>query len=283
MTEDPRTDSLLARLPAMTQETHHGIVVQRAGSGPALVLLHGGRGSWNHWIRNIDELSQHYSLYIPDLPGFGASLRVARDLPYDEYLALVARAVSSMTGNAPFLLAGFSFGSLTAALLMGGALAPKMQRLSLLAPAGWGGDGDIGREKRKTLRGVTSYAEKREVLRYNLAVSQLADPDKVTEETVDLQVYNITNTNYNSLGPGSQPLLLGALAKIRCPLQVMVGTGDISQKPSVVWRMARVREAAPHARIDLLEGAGHWAQYELPDAYNALLVDFLQDRTEHRA
>ena len=43
------------------------------GSGEPLVLFHGGSGSWTHWIRNIPELSRHYELWVPDIPGLGDS------------------------------------------------------------------------------------------------------------------------------------------------------------------------------------------------------------------
>jgi len=29
------------------------MAVRRSGSGPDVVLFHGGMGSWKHWIRNI--------------------------------------------------------------------------------------------------------------------------------------------------------------------------------------------------------------------------------------
>src|SRR5690606_34848395 len=44
------------------------------GEGPPLVLLHGGSGSWTHWIRNIPALvDAGFSVFVPDLPGFGDS------------------------------------------------------------------------------------------------------------------------------------------------------------------------------------------------------------------
>ncbi|MBD9433559.1 hypothetical protein IB257_26775 [Achromobacter sp. ACM03] len=43
------------------------------GSGAPLVLLHGGHGSWLHWVRNIEALSQDHTLLIPDMPGYGDS------------------------------------------------------------------------------------------------------------------------------------------------------------------------------------------------------------------
>ncbi len=42
---------------ATRQETQLGtgrMVWRSWGSGPALVLLHGGSGSWRHWVRNIE-------------------------------------------------------------------------------------------------------------------------------------------------------------------------------------------------------------------------------------
>jgi hypothetical protein len=51
-----------------------GTMVWRVwGDGEPLVLLHGGSGSWTHWIRNIPELSRHYELWVPDIPGLGSS------------------------------------------------------------------------------------------------------------------------------------------------------------------------------------------------------------------
>ena len=47
-----------------------------AGSGRPLLLVHGGTGSWTHWLRAIPELARGYQLLMPDLPGFGDS-----DLP----------------------------------------------------------------------------------------------------------------------------------------------------------------------------------------------------------
>ena len=45
----------------------------RWGQGPALVLLHGGWGSWTHWYRSIPLLAPHFTLLAADTPGFGDS------------------------------------------------------------------------------------------------------------------------------------------------------------------------------------------------------------------
>src|SRR5690606_36359389 len=39
-----------------------------------VVLLHGGSGSWTHWVRNIGALvAAGRTVWVPDLPGFGDS------------------------------------------------------------------------------------------------------------------------------------------------------------------------------------------------------------------
>ena len=39
--------------------------------GPVLVMLHGGYGSWMHWLNNINKLSENYRIIVPDMSGFG--------------------------------------------------------------------------------------------------------------------------------------------------------------------------------------------------------------------
>ena len=52
------------------------------GDGPPLVLLHGGYGTWAHWVRAIQPLSRQFRLLVPDMPGFGES-----GMPADPYSA----------------------------------------------------------------------------------------------------------------------------------------------------------------------------------------------------
>ncbi|MFE3224502.1 alpha/beta fold hydrolase [Nocardia sp. NPDC059228] len=46
-----------------------------AGSGPAVVLLHGFPHTWRLWSEIIGPLSTHYRVIAPDLRGFGATSR----------------------------------------------------------------------------------------------------------------------------------------------------------------------------------------------------------------
>ena len=49
------------------------MVWRRWGAGRPLVLLHGGAGSWKHWVKNIDVLAAGREVWAADLPGMGES------------------------------------------------------------------------------------------------------------------------------------------------------------------------------------------------------------------
>jgi pimeloyl-ACP methyl ester carboxylesterase len=56
-----------------TNGIHANVAV--AGTGPAVVLLHGFPHTWQLWSRIIGPLAAHHRVIAPDLRGFGASTR----------------------------------------------------------------------------------------------------------------------------------------------------------------------------------------------------------------
>src|SRR6202012_3192420 len=60
--------------------THHRVVANsikqhyaEAGSGPAVVLLHGFPETWYAWRYQIPALAERYRVIVPDLRGYGAT------------------------------------------------------------------------------------------------------------------------------------------------------------------------------------------------------------------
>src|SRR6202022_4425169 len=52
------------------------IFVAEAGSGPVVVLLHGGgpgASGVSNYSRNIDALAESFRVLVPDMPGYGRS------------------------------------------------------------------------------------------------------------------------------------------------------------------------------------------------------------------
>ena len=148
----------------LTTPCFDGDLVWRVwGEGEPLVLLHGGYGSWRHWIKTIPVMAKTRKLYVADMPGLGDSASVPP--PYDAYT--IARPIAEgldilLPAPARYDIAGFSFGG-----LIGGHVAElqgdRVKRYIAVAPGGLG----IARttERRplaKMTRGMTE-AERRAV------------------------------------------------------------------------------------------------------------------------
>ena len=63
-----------------TTLSHHYVTVNgvklhyvRQGAGEPLLLIHGWPGFWFEWHKNIDALSKHYDVIVPDMRGFAYS------------------------------------------------------------------------------------------------------------------------------------------------------------------------------------------------------------------
>ncbi len=78
---------------------------------PIVVLLHGGFGAWNHWVRNIAALAETHHVIAPDLPGCGDSADPAGHPDAISLAAILSAGLDLIVpGDASFDLVGFSFG-----------------------------------------------------------------------------------------------------------------------------------------------------------------------------
>jgi len=64
------------------------------------------------------------------------------------------------------------------------------------------------------------------------------------------------------------------LADIRCPLLVACGDGDLLTPQE---HSREIAHAVPHARLEVVPGAGHLMTWEQPERVNALLLQWLAD------
>ena len=80
-----------------------------AGQGEPLMVLHGGAGDARTWLNNIRALSGKYTVYAPDLPGYGGS----QPLDGHYYIPELAEFVDDLSddlGLDSFHLVGHSLG-----------------------------------------------------------------------------------------------------------------------------------------------------------------------------
>jgi pimeloyl-ACP methyl ester carboxylesterase len=250
------------------------MAVHRRGSGPDLVLFHGGMGSWKHWIRNLEALAGRFTVHALDHPGYGASAPVPRDTTGAAYLDLVHRLFLEMfPGEAPLRLAGFSFGGAIAANLAR-RLGPRVTHLCLVSPGGFPA-------RRFGDRPVRSYREAggderlfREICRHNLLVNMLSDPAGVSEDTLDIQAECVRRTRFDSRKVSGGGTLLGDLAGLGCRLRLLWGERDDSPFRPAALLIGEIRQAVPALDAHRVPRAGHWSAYENAPEVNRLMLEF---------
>lgn len=148
------------------------------GRGRPLVLLHGGAGSWLHWVRNIERLSATRTVWVPDLPGFGDSTLPREGLDADSIAPMVKDGILELCAKEPFDIVGFSFGCMVSAMLAADP-PPGLERLVLVSVLGMGlVDATPGL---RSLRGVTDGAERESIQRANIQIMMVHDPAAIDE------------------------------------------------------------------------------------------------------
>lgn len=250
------------------------IVWRLFGEGPPLVLLHGGSGSWNHWIRNIPELARHFRLLVPDLPGHGESAMAPGEVSGPNVAAPLADGLRQLLApDETFSIAGFSFGG----IISGCLAARETDRVENLVICGSNGLG-LRRAQLsgfKHWRGVDDPAALADAHRTNLAVVMFADAANIDDLAVHLQARNVPLSRMKSRLIAVTDTLRDMLPDVTARLAGIWGDGDGYAAPYMEERHALFQSIQPGCEIRVIPGAGHWVMYEQPAAFNATLLDIL--------
>jgi len=250
-----------------------GTLVWRVwGSGPPLVLLHGGYGSWSHWVRNVIPLSRRFTVIACDMPGLGESATPPEPWTADGLAAIVVAGLDIVLpkGVAPHL-AGFSFGG-----VIGGVVAAQLgDRLKAFTVVGSNG---LGLERQPTpLEKVKPDASEEEEFathRYNLNQLMIHDPAKIDELALYLQKTNHARARMRSRRFSRSGALIEALPKIKARLDGIWGERDATAYPHVEDRRRLLQGVQPGARFTIVPGAGHWVQFEAAAAFNRIITEY---------
>src|SRR6476660_5010013 len=113
------------------------IFVAEAGTGPPVVLLHGGgpgASGVSNYARNIEPLAQHFRVIVPDMPGYGRSAKGVDGSDPFGYLADHIRGMLDVLGIDRVHLVGHSYGG-SCALRLALDTPHRVDKLVLMAPA----------------------------------------------------------------------------------------------------------------------------------------------------
>jgi pimeloyl-ACP methyl ester carboxylesterase len=243
---------------------------------PPVILLHGGFGSWNHWVRTIPALEGDFRLIAGDLPGCGDSASVPQR-PY-EATDLVAPIVAGLDivvpGDAPFDLVAFSFGGVLSGLIAH-AQARRIRRLVIV------GSPILGLIATGPANDLTPVprslppAEAMPLYRRNLEKLMVRDPAAIDDLAMALHAENMATARLRSRHIARTSVLADSLRGLPCPLTCIFGDADVTLKPDLAGVRAYVEEIQPGAGFHVVPDCGHWVPYEAADAFNALLAKIL--------
>jgi 2-hydroxy-6-oxonona-2,4-dienedioate hydrolase len=237
-----------------------------------LVLLHGGSGSWTHWIRNVEALAATgRRVVVPDLPGFGDSARPPEGQDADAVAPALAEALPALVGDQPVDVVGFSFGGLCG-VLMAASHPQRVRRLVLVGAPGLG-----LRDKRLPLtswRDQPTLEGKLAAHRKNLATLMLHG--EVDDLAVALQAANVPRDRMHRRKLALTDLLARTLPNLQCRVDAIYGEQDalyLDVLPALGKKLSegKVREFL------LIPGAGHWLPYEDAPAFHAALARVLAE------
>lgn len=221
-----------------------------AGSGDPLVLLHGLSGSGRWWGKNISALARRYRVYALDLPGFGGS----RGQPFslDEAARLVSGFIDTLDG-APLRLMAHSMGGLIAERLAL-RLGERLRSLVLVDA--------LGLPLRRSIANST--------LRLPLALhyAPVSFWPVLAFDALRAGPLNLLRATWAI----HRADLSAELAQITCPTLVVWGEHDMLVSARFGQRL---HAALPGARWALVKGAGHNPMWDRAEAFNRLVVDFL--------
>ena len=248
------------------------------GKGQPIIFLHGGYGSWRHWIKQVIYLAKDYQILVPDMPGFGESSDLKSDhTPENISLNLYQTFRKlNITDLDNINLVGFSFGGLISGHLSYQFLKKgiELKNLILVGPGGTGARRGPMREMvRRTPK--MSFEEILKAHFENLKILMINNPKNIDLLSLYIQLENTNNHRLKSRPISATNTLIKILEKQNIIPYLIFGEKDATVGPYLEERVSIFRAACKDIRIHVEISAGHWIMYEKPDNFNKLIKEII--------
>ena len=244
-------------------------------SRPAVILLHGGFGAWNHWVRNIPALERRYRIYAPDLPGCGDSADPPKPCDAASLAEILSAGIDQIVpDDRAFDLVSFSFGGVLSGLLAH-RQARRIRALTLVGSPVLGLTGSGPANELVEVPPGLPPAEAAPLYRHNLQKLMVCDPEAADALAVTIQMENMAKARLRSRGIARTSVLAESLRGLPCRLNCIFGDADVTLDPDLAGIRAYVEEIHPGAPFHVVPDAGHWVQFEAAAHVNELLPTLL--------
>ncbi|WP_408899887.1 alpha/beta fold hydrolase (plasmid) [Nocardioides sp. R1-1] len=274
--------------------THHQLStpagelhIAEAGSGPVLVMLHGGgpgASGVSNYYQNLPVLAQRFRVILPDQPGFGGSFRPTQEqLDTDSITEITVNALVAALAKLKverFHLLGNSLGG-AAAIALAQCHPELVERLVLMAPGGgWLPFGPTPTEGQKemfryfngegpTLRKMQSFIGVMTAEPKQWKDTAQARYEASLDES-HVEFYHRLNAHFANRH-GMDPLWRD-LHKIKAPTLLLWGRDDRTITLDGAQLMLKhIRDVQLH----VFGNCGHWVQLERQPEFERLVSDFL--------
>jgi len=255
--------------------------LQVAGSGPALLLLHGTGSATHSWRGLLPLLAERFTVIAPDLPGHGHTgvdpQRRALTLPG---MAAAVSALLQRLGASPDVAVGHSAGAAVALrMALDGGMKPRhvVGLNAALLPFG-GVLAGAFRPLARLLAGtpalaavVSAQARRQGKVERLIASTGSALPPQAIDDyrRVLGRPEHVAATLEMMAGWELEPLLAD-LPALDAVLTLVVGEGDRTISPR---QAERIRRELPAARVVRLARLGHLAHEEAPAAVARVIFE----------
>jgi pimeloyl-ACP methyl ester carboxylesterase len=268
------------------------------GSGPVLLLIHGNGDEADTWRHVLPALARTHRVIAPDLPGFGRSApHGAGDLESlaDGVLKLIdalgpERVGPERVGLERVGLVGSSLGAWVAAVIA----AKRFDRVSSLTVVGGALPGLNRLERNPALEPLLTPGVGEAY--YNGLRDQGQDAAYATLEPYYANLHGLPETDRAFLrervwarvwSDTQRTAFFAALRSLVEPDQPEVGNTLENTPVLLVWgdtdrivpigAAQAIQERLPQARLAVISQAGHLPHQEQPEAFTAILQDFLEN------
>ncbi len=246
------------------------------GSGPPLLLGHAAIVDNRVWAVNLPGLTPHYTVVRPELRSSGSTPRPAQDWhDWQDWAGLLdhlALGPTHLVGNSR---------SGEAAIDLALARPDLVRSVTAVGavPAGFQFQGEPPAEWMVAVEafraGDLERAARLEAEYYLAGAGRSPDemdPDLLAfVAEMDLACLRHEQAGQSQPRP-LEPHAIGRLHEIKVPMLLIVGDRDEAE----FFRAAEmVLAAVPHARLETMRNTAHLPALEQPDAFNAILLDFL--------
>jgi pimeloyl-ACP methyl ester carboxylesterase len=266
------------------------IFVAEAGSGPAVVMLHGGgpgASGLSNYSRNIDVLAESFRVIVPDMPGYGRSDKFFDHSDPFGFLADSIHGLLDDMGIQTAHLIGNSLGG-AAALRLALDAPRRVGKLVLMGPGGIGMTRGLPTEGLKNLLSYYSGdGPSREKLATFIRTYLVYDGAAVPDALIDLRYQASIDPEVMADPPlrrPSGPTALRTLWRmdltrdkrlrhLPTPTLILWGRDDKVNRPA---GGPHLLDLMPNAELVMTSHTGHWMQWERAELFNQLVAEFLR-------